>query len=93
MALKSIVEDVGADRGIIFSDQGYQPGAIAAVRDSNITLVTSIQEFDRTASTISSAVRLSPIDDGNGPPIYRFTDESKPQHLHKYGNFLISASW
>lgn len=93
MALKSIVDDIGADRGIIVSERGFQSGALDAVRDSNITLVTSIQEFEKTASTISSEAQLIHIDDGNGPPIYRFPDESKPQHLHKYGNLLISANW
>lgn len=43
MALKSIVDDVGADRGIIFSEKGFQSGALDSIRDTNITLVTSIK--------------------------------------------------
>ena len=49
LALKSIVEDLGADRGIIVSEAGFQAGARDAARGSNITLVTSLQEFSKTA--------------------------------------------
>ena len=38
LALKSIVEDVGADRGILVSESGHQSGALAAARHTNITL-------------------------------------------------------
>lgn len=93
MALKSIVDDVGADRGIIVSEKGFQSGALDAVRDSNITLVTSIEEFEKTASTISSEEQLIYLDDGNGLPIYKFPDDSKPQHLQRYGKLLICANW
>ncbi|HZX80958.1 MAG TPA: restriction endonuclease [Lysobacter sp.] len=38
MALKAIIEDVGADRGVIVSASGFQAGAIRAAATSNITL-------------------------------------------------------
>jgi hypothetical protein len=38
LTLKSIVEDVGADRGILVSESGHQSGALAAARHTNITL-------------------------------------------------------
>lgn len=93
MVLKSIVEDVGADRGIIISEKGFQSGALDAVRDSNITLVTSIREFEKTALTISNEKKLLYFDDDNGSPIYKFPDESKPQHLKQHGKLLICANW
>ena len=40
LALKSVVEDVGADRGILIAESGYQPGAQAATSLTNITLTT-----------------------------------------------------
>ncbi|MCA1360814.1 restriction endonuclease [Bradyrhizobium sp. IC3069] len=40
LALKSIVEDVGADRGILVSESGHQSGAIEAARLTNITLIS-----------------------------------------------------
>jgi len=38
LALKSIVEDVGADRGLLLSAAGFQSGAIRASEKTNITL-------------------------------------------------------
>lgn len=42
--LSSIVQDVGADRGVILSRRGFQPGATALAQKSNITL-TSLSEL------------------------------------------------
>ena len=44
LALQKIVEDVGADRGILISKIGFQPGAIRAANQTNITL-TSLEEL------------------------------------------------
>ena len=40
LVLKSIVEDVGADRGILIAESGCQPGAFSAASSTNISLVT-----------------------------------------------------
>jgi len=40
LALKSVVEDVGADRGILIAESGCQPGALAAASSTNISLMT-----------------------------------------------------
>ncbi|MGH6837510.1 MAG: restriction endonuclease [Methylocella sp.] len=47
MALKAIVDDCGADRGLIISKQGFQSGAVRASYKSNITLssVEQLQEY------------------------------------------------
>lgn len=42
--LMTIVQDVGADRGIILSKGGFQAGATAQARNTNITL-TSLEEL------------------------------------------------
>ena len=42
--LMTIVQDVGADRGIILSKRGFQAGATAQARNTNITL-TSLEEL------------------------------------------------
>lgn len=44
MALSAIVQDVGADRGFLLSEVGFQSGAIRAARTSNITL-TSLEDL------------------------------------------------
>lgn len=45
MALLSIVQDVGADRGFLLSETGFQSGAIRAVNNTNITL-TSLADLE-----------------------------------------------
>lgn len=49
LALKSIVEDVGADRGILISAAGFQSGAVRACEKTNITL-TDLDGMKETAS-------------------------------------------
>ncbi|MEW8495922.1 MAG: restriction endonuclease [Candidatus Thiodiazotropha taylori] len=44
LTLKGIVDDVGADRGILLSSSGFQSGAISMAERSNITL-TSLEEM------------------------------------------------
>ena len=44
MALLSIVQDLGADRGFIISNKGFQKGAINCVKNTNITLA-NFEEF------------------------------------------------
>lgn len=45
--LKAIVDDCGADRGLIISEQGFQSGAVRATRKINITLssVEDLREY------------------------------------------------
>lgn len=38
--LSAIVQDLGADRGILLSEKGFQPGAVALAQKSNITLTS-----------------------------------------------------
>lgn len=52
MALTSIVQDVGADRGFLLSEVGFQSGAIRAAKTSNITL-TSLQDLSFTSEKYS----------------------------------------
>jgi Restriction endonuclease len=48
LALVSVVDDVGADRGILVSQRGFQAGAVRAAEHTNITL-TSLEELKQTA--------------------------------------------
>lgn len=48
LVLRSIVEDIGADRGILISRTGFQSGAIRAAKKSNITL-TNLDDLRKTA--------------------------------------------
>ena len=40
LALQTLVQDVGADRGFLLSEVGFQPGAVRAARDTNVTLTS-----------------------------------------------------
>jgi restriction system protein len=44
LALGNIVQDVGADRGIMLSESGFQAGAILAAGHANITLTSLATE-------------------------------------------------
>lgn len=48
LVLRSVVEDVGADRGILISVAGYQSGAVRASEKTNITL-TDLDGLKETA--------------------------------------------
>jgi len=48
LALRTVVEDVGADRGILISGTGFQPGAVRAAEKTNITL-TDLDGLKETA--------------------------------------------
>lgn len=48
LVLRSVVEDVGADRGILISAAGYQSGAIRAAEKTNVTL-TDLDGLKETA--------------------------------------------
>lgn len=95
LTLKSIVEDVGADRGIIFCENGYQAGARDAARNTNILLVSSLEEFKATVRL--EGVRTPLIHEGpaqpTAPPIYAFPDGDQPHHLLSYGGRVFVGNW
>lgn len=62
LALREVVADVGADRGILLSESGFQSGAIEAATLTNIH-VTSILETRRTAKSDITAMRLRELYD------------------------------
>lgn len=93
LALKALIDDLGADRGIIISEKGFQPGAQDAARGTNITLVTSLDDFAKTALAATTEVPLTLNDSVNGEPIWQFPDRAEPHDILLYNNFIISANW
>jgi hypothetical protein len=57
MALKAIVDDIGADRGILISTAGFQSGAVRAAEKTNITLT----DLDFLKNTANEDLSLSVI--------------------------------
>lgn len=62
LALREIVADVGADRGILLSEVGFQSGAVEAATLTNVH-VTSVANLRDTASAEIIAMRLREIYD------------------------------
>jgi hypothetical protein len=62
LALQSIVQDLGADKGLLFSEKGFQAGAIASARCSNI-LLTSVAEVATQAQEEIRVLRIRQLDD------------------------------
>lgn len=60
LALRSIVEDTGADRGFIMAESGYQSGALQAARLSNTTLA-SLQDLRETLAYEIGIARLDSL--------------------------------
>lgn len=93
LALKSLIDDLGADRGIIVSEAGFQTGARDAARGTNITLVTSLDDFASTALAATSEIPLTLNCGDGGEPIYQFPSRAEPYDIIRYNNSIITANW
>lgn len=60
LALRAIVDDVGADRGLMMAEHGYQSGALEAARRTNIVL-TSLADLRETASFDLGEAKLASL--------------------------------
>lgn len=60
-ALKAIVDGVGADRGLLMSESGFQPGAIRMAGQKNITL-SSLADLRENADEELLAARVTAAD-------------------------------
>jgi hypothetical protein len=80
LALREIVLDVGADRGILLSEAGFQNGAVEAATLTNVK-VTSLAEASVLASNDIYSMRLrdlfNRVEDCND----RYCDISKEQRI------------
>jgi hypothetical protein len=62
LALREIVADVGADRGILLSESGFQSGALEAATLTNVH-VASLANLRNTARVEITAMRLREVYD------------------------------
>lgn len=62
MALREIVSDIGADRGVLLCEAGFQSGAIEAANLTNVRL-TTLEDLKETASADILAMRLRELFD------------------------------
>lgn len=80
LALREIVADVGADRGILLSEAGFQSGAREAANLTNVQ-VTSISEMRETASGSIYAMRLRELFDRVGVCKDRYWEIPKDERI------------
>ena len=83
LGLREIVADIGADRGILLSESGFQSGAIEAANMTNIQ-VTSLDEVRESSSSSVYALRLRELFDRVVSCKDRYWELSKEQRI-EYG--------
>ncbi len=83
LGLREIVADIGADRGILLSESGFQSGAIEAANMTNIQ-VTSLENVKESASHTVYALRLRELFDRVVSCKERYWDLPKAIRI-KYG--------
>lgn len=93
--LYGIVQDVGADRGILFTECGFQSGAHTAAKNTNVLLQTSLEDFRRTAQLHISRIPfiLKNSDEPDAPPVHTFPGRYQPHHLLKHDGRLFVSNW
>lgn len=80
LALRSIVADVGADRGILLCEVGFQSGAIEAATLTNVQ-ATSLANLQRNAAADIVAMRLREFNDRALECKRRYWDLSKETRI------------
>ena len=95
LTLHSIVQNTGADRGVIFSESGFQSGAHTAAQNTNILLQSSLEDFKSTAQFYLTRIPLvlKESDEPNAPPAHVFPNGYRPHHLLKHDGRLIVGNW
>ena len=83
LGLREIVSEVGADRGIILCEKGFQSGAIEAANLTNVQ-VTSLEELGQESREAIAGVRLKDLFDRVSVCRQRYWDTPKPVRIdHK----------
>ena len=91
----SIVQNTGADRGVIFSESGFQSGAHTAAQNTNILLQSSLEDFRSTAQFHLTRIPLVPkqSDEPDAPPAHVFPNGYRPHYLLNHDGRLIVGNW
>ncbi|MFG6439770.1 restriction endonuclease [Roseateles sp. LKC17W] len=82
LALREIVSDAGADRGILLCEAGFQSGAIEAAKLTNV-LVTSLENVRLTAGSDLASMRLRELFDRVESCRQMYWDISKSERIAK----------
>jgi hypothetical protein len=60
LALRSVVQDIGADRGLLMAESGYQSGALEAAANANVML-TSLADLKELAACEIGVQKLQSV--------------------------------
>ena len=82
LALREIVADTGADRGILLCEAGFQSGAVEAANLTNVQ-VTSLENLRSTAGADISAMRLRELYDRVETCRAQYWDIPKQKRIEK----------
>lgn len=82
LALRTIVTDVGADRGIILCETGFQSGAYDGAELTNVQ-VTSLAALGASSRSAIAAARLRDLFDRNASCRERYWDIPKAERIAK----------
>jgi restriction system protein len=82
LGLRQIVSDLGADRGILLSESGFQAGAVEAAALTNVQL-TSLADLTATAKHEIFAMRLRELFDRIETCRERYWDIPKEHRIQK----------
>ncbi len=91
LALKALVEDVGADRGILVAEAGFQRGATDAAKSSNIMLtsISQLRLLTHEELLRSSLIKLEHQADTLSKDIFHLAyinEQTGPNSWHGYTN-------
>ena len=89
------VQNVGADRGLIFSESGFQSGAFDAAQNTNILLQDTLEAFRKTAHLHLSRIPLvlHESDEPDVPPVHAFPRGYQPHHLLIHEGRVFVSNW
>ena len=95
LKLHGIVQDAGADRGIIFTEVGFQSGARKSAQNTNVLLQSPLEAFRQTAQLHMSRIPLIREDstEPDAPPVHVFPDRYLPSHLLEHDGRLFVSNW
>ena len=80
MGLREIVSDIGADRGIILCETGFQSGSIEAANLTNVQ-VSSLNDLSSSSREAISSFRLKELFDRNAKCRLQYWDIPKQKRI------------
>ncbi|WP_329327810.1 restriction endonuclease [Streptomyces luteogriseus] len=89
LTFSSIVADVGADRGLVFAENGFQAGAVRTARNTNLTL-TSLVDFRQNTADELAAMEVRALQEritvleNKFHSIWDLTQEERDKRIAQY---------